>query len=187
MSHYGNDSSGESDGPGTKLNKSKRPADERDDRGDEESDVDGDVSMDRPDIDGVEPSQSGEVTPGYAASQAGGTTRSGARHGPHVGLTGVGKKPATAAAGTQTPFSFLAEDAEGETKIDQDGNLLGGRQYVCKTFFLPDKDQTLYLLATEVARITGYRDSYLLFHKNKHLVKLMTNDQEKHMMIQQEA
>lgn len=195
MSLHGDDSS--DDGAeivvGTQADRLKRPAEDEASAGgyvggteaDGDADDDGDMSMEIDGGVGTRP-ESGSITPGYASTPtAGSTTRSGARHGLHVNMTS--KRPAASAAATQTPLSFTIDDPEGDEKIDSEGNLLGGRQFLCKTFFLPEKDQTLYLLATEVARITGYRDSYLLFHKNKHLFKLMTNDAEKQMMIAQEA
>ena len=35
------------------------------------------------------------------------------------------------------------------------------------------------MLATECARVLGYRDSYLLFNKNRSLYKIIANQQEK--------
>ena len=42
------------------------------------------------------------------------------------------------------------------------------------------------MLATECARVLGYRDSYLLFNKNRSLHKIIANQAEKDDLIQQE-
>ena len=42
------------------------------------------------------------------------------------------------------------------------------------------------MLATECARVLGYRDSYLLFNKNRSLYKIIANQLEKDDLIQQE-
>lgn len=42
------------------------------------------------------------------------------------------------------------------------------------------------MLATECARVLGYRDSYLLFNKNRSLFKIIANQQEKDNLIHQE-
>lgn len=78
------------------------------------------------------------------------------------------------------------DDEEGNTKVDQDGALLGNRTYTSKAFRLPMRGDTYYFLATEIARVSGYRDSYLLFNKNRNLKKLMTTEAEKVFLIQQD-
>lgn len=84
------------------------------------------------------------------------------------------------------PPSNDDDDAEGNTKVDADGALIGDRTYTSKAFRLPTRGDTYYFLATEIARISGYRDSYLLFNKNRNLKKLMTTEAEKAHLIQQE-
>jgi chromatin structure-remodeling complex protein RSC7 len=42
------------------------------------------------------------------------------------------------------------------------------------------------MLATECARVLGYRDSYLLFNKNRSLYKIIANQVEKDHLVQQE-
>ena len=42
------------------------------------------------------------------------------------------------------------------------------------------------MLATECARVLGYRDSYLLFNKNRSLFKIIANQEEKDELIAQE-
>ena len=58
-------------------------------------------------------------------------------------------------------------DDQGEKKVAANGAPLGGREYRCKTFFVQGRGERLFMLATECARVLGYRDSYLLFNKNR--------------------
>ncbi|KAK3353340.1 chromatin remodelling complex Rsc7/Swp82 subunit-domain-containing protein [Lasiosphaeria hispida] len=80
----------------------------------------------------------------------------------------------------------LPEDAEGETKVDKLGNLLGGREYRCRTFTVAGRGDRLYMLSTEPARCVGFRDSYLFFTKHKKLYKIIVNDEEKRDMIERD-
>ena len=77
-------------------------------------------------------------------------------------------------------------DQDGETKVSKDGYPLEGRKYRCRTFQVPNRGEKLFMLATECARVLGYRDSYLLFNKNRSLFKIIANQQEKDNLIQQE-
>ncbi|KAI1761541.1 chromatin remodelling complex Rsc7/Swp82 subunit-domain-containing protein [Hypoxylon sp. FL1150] len=80
----------------------------------------------------------------------------------------------------------LPEDAEGETKVDKNGNLQGGREYRCRTFTVAGRGDRLYMLSTEPARCVGFRDSYLFFTKHKRLYKIIVDDDEKRDMIDRE-
>lgn len=77
-------------------------------------------------------------------------------------------------------------DDSGETKVSQDGYPLGERKYRCRTFNVPNRGDKLFMLATECARVLGYRDSYLLFNKNRSLYKIIANQAEKDNLIHQE-
>lgn len=66
------------------------------------------------------------------------------------------------------------------------GHPLGGREYRCRTFFVPNRGDKLFMLATECARVLGYRDSYLLFNKNRSLYKIIATQAEKDDLIHQE-
>lgn len=77
-------------------------------------------------------------------------------------------------------------DPDGETKVSKDGYLQDGRKYRCRTFHVPNRGEKLFMLATECARVLGYRDSYLLFNKNRSLYKIIANQQEKDNLIHQE-
>lgn len=77
-------------------------------------------------------------------------------------------------------------DPDGETKVSKDGYPLDGRKYRCRTFQVPNRGEKLFMLATECARVLGYRDSYLLFNKNRSLFKIIANQTEKDNLIAQE-
>lgn len=77
-------------------------------------------------------------------------------------------------------------DQDGETKVSMDGEPLSGRKYRCRTFRVPNRGEKLFMLATECARVLGYRDSYLLFNKNRSLHKIIANQAEKDNLIHQE-
>ncbi|KAI0479022.1 chromatin remodelling complex Rsc7/Swp82 subunit-domain-containing protein [Xylariaceae sp. FL0804] len=77
-------------------------------------------------------------------------------------------------------------DDAGEKKVMVNGQLLGGREYRCRTFLVPNRGDKLFMLATECARVLGYRDSYLLFNKNRSLFKIIANQTEKDDLVQQE-
>ncbi|KAJ5664597.1 hypothetical protein N7462_011410 [Penicillium macrosclerotiorum] len=77
-------------------------------------------------------------------------------------------------------------DDAGETKVDPMGYPQGGREYKCRTFRVPNRGTKLFMLATECARVLNYRDSYLLFNKNRSLHKIIANQVEKDDLIQQD-
>ncbi|KAF4585358.1 Chromatin structure-remodeling complex subunit rsc7 [Ophiocordyceps camponoti-floridani] len=80
----------------------------------------------------------------------------------------------------------LPEDAEGETKVDGNGNLIGGCEYRCRTFTLLGRGPRLYMLSTEPARCVGFRDSYLFFTKHRKLYKIIVDEEEKRDMIERD-
>lgn len=77
-------------------------------------------------------------------------------------------------------------DEFGEKKVQPNGQLNGGREYKCRTFLVPNRGDRLFMLATECARVLGYRDSYLLFNKNRSLFKIIASQTEKDDLVQQE-
>lgn len=80
----------------------------------------------------------------------------------------------------------LAQDPEGEAKVDPLGNLAGGREYRCRTFTVLGRGDRLYMLSTEPARCVGFRDSYLFFTKHRKLYKIIVDDDEKRDMIERD-
>ncbi|KAG0672190.1 hypothetical protein C6P45_003665 [Maudiozyma exigua] len=77
----------------------------------------------------------------------------------------------------------LPEDAEGETKITKDGDLLGGRKFLVRTFTLTDKGNVKFMLSTEPARAVGFRDSYLFFQYHPNLFKFVISQDQKNSLI----
>ena len=77
-------------------------------------------------------------------------------------------------------------DESGEKKVNHTGYLQGGRVYKIKTFLLPGRGQKLFMLATECARTLQYRDSYLLFNKNRSLFKIIANTKEKEHLVSED-
>ncbi|KAJ5741282.1 hypothetical protein N7533_010691 [Penicillium manginii] len=77
-------------------------------------------------------------------------------------------------------------DEAGETKVDAMGYPQGAREYKCRTFRVPNRGEKLFMLATECARVLNYRDSYLLFNKNRSLHKIIASQIEKDDLIQQD-
>ncbi|KAF2461081.1 chromatin remodelling complex Rsc7/Swp82 subunit-domain-containing protein [Lineolata rhizophorae] len=77
-------------------------------------------------------------------------------------------------------------DEAGEKKVSPSGHPLDGREYRCRTFLVPKRGDKLFMLATECARVLGYRDSYLLFNKNRSLYKIIATQAEKDDLIAQE-
>ena len=77
-------------------------------------------------------------------------------------------------------------DPGGETKVDEYGYLKNGRTYRCRTFRILSRGKKLFMLATECARVLGYRDSYLLFNKNRSLHKIIASQAEKDDLISQD-
>lgn len=75
-------------------------------------------------------------------------------------------------------------DEQGEKKVDELGYLQGGREYKLRTFTLPGRGEKLFMLATECARTLQYRDSYLLFNKNRSLFKIIASAPEKEELVQ---
>ncbi|KAI9759094.1 MAG: hypothetical protein M4579_002611 [Chaenotheca gracillima] len=77
-------------------------------------------------------------------------------------------------------------DEAGEKKVSPTGHPLDGREYRCRTFYVPNRGEKVFMLATECARVLSYRDSYLLFNKNRSLYKIIASQAEKDDLIQQE-
>ncbi|KAF9353232.1 PHD finger protein 10 [Mortierella sp. AD094] len=72
----------------------------------------------------------------------------------------------------------------GEAKITKNGELLGGREYKCRSFKMPDRGDRIYMLSMDPARVLGFRDSYLFFLRNPHLVRVNTTVEERTWMIE---
>jgi len=77
-------------------------------------------------------------------------------------------------------------DESGEKKVTPNGQLLGGHEYRCRTFLVPNRGDKLFMLGSECAKFLGYRDSYLLFNRNPSLFKIIANHTEKDDLVSQE-
>ncbi|CCE89579.1 Npl6p TDEL_0A02470 [Torulaspora delbrueckii] len=77
----------------------------------------------------------------------------------------------------------LPDDPEGETKITKDGDLLGGRQFLVRSFTVSDKGKRKFMLSTEPARAVGFRDSYLFFQYHPNLYKFILSQEQKNDLI----
>lgn len=77
-------------------------------------------------------------------------------------------------------------DEQGETKVSPTGEPLGGRTFKMRTFYVAHRGEKRFMLATECARVLSYRDSYLLFNKNRSLHKIIATQQEKDELIHQD-
>lgn len=78
----------------------------------------------------------------------------------------------------------LADDAEGETKVDKMGHLKDGREYRVRVFTIAGKGDRLYMLSTEPARCIGFRDSYLFFQRHPQLFKIILPEEAKRDLIE---
>jgi Chromatin remodelling complex Rsc7/Swp82 subunit len=83
-------------------------------------------------------------------------------------------------------YTLREWDEAGEKKVNELGYPQGGRQYRIKTFTLNGRGDKLFMLATECARVLTYRDSYLLFNKNRSLYKIIASQKEKEDLIAQD-
>jgi chromatin structure-remodeling complex protein RSC7 len=100
---------------------------------------------------------------------------------------------------------FITEDdPKGDTKIDRNGNLLGGacvlplplrssgsdvtfigRRFKAQTFNLPNRHpERMYMLAIDAARTSGFRDSLYYFRRNPLAHKLNATQPEKEFLIE---
>lgn len=79
--------------------------------------------------------------------------------------------------------ALVDDDADGNEKVDELGQLQGGREYRVRTFTIMGKGERLYMLSTEPARCCGFRDSYLFFTKHPKLYKVLVGDEEKKDLI----
>jgi hypothetical protein len=74
----------------------------------------------------------------------------------------------------------------GEKKMALNGAPLDGREYLCRTFYLPNRGDHLFMLATECARILNYPNSSSLFNTNPALYAIVLTQSDKDHLIQTE-
>ncbi|KAJ2505215.1 chromatin structure-remodeling complex subunit RSC7 [Coemansia sp. RSA 2052] len=75
-------------------------------------------------------------------------------------------------------------DASGETKVDANGNLLGGRSYICAVFRSPCRKnrERLYIPAIECCRYTGLTTSKIIQQKHPHLRRFTLTTREREIL-----
>lgn len=76
------------------------------------------------------------------------------------------------------------EDPKAKEKVDENGHLLGGREYRNRVFTVMNLGDQLFMLLTEPARLVGFRDSYLLFKTHPHTLykKICTNEEKQDLI-----
>jgi hypothetical protein len=67
-------------------------------------------------------------------------------------------KYAAANVDDMAPIQPLAVDPVGEMKVQENGQLLGGRRYRMRTFLLPEYGDRLFMLAEECRLVLGFTD-----------------------------
>ncbi|OAD67502.1 hypothetical protein PHYBLDRAFT_160398 [Phycomyces blakesleeanus NRRL 1555(-)] len=77
-------------------------------------------------------------------------------------------------------------DDIGETKVDSNGHLMGGRQYKVTTFTLPDRGNMLFMFSKDPAALLNFRDSFVFLKKNPKLVKVHVTDAEKNHLVERD-
>lgn len=74
-------------------------------------------------------------------------------------------------------------DPEGEEKIDDNGQLLGGRQFMMRTFKIVGGGDKLFMQATEPARLFGYNNSHFFFQAHPALYKVVLSQEQKNDLV----
>jgi hypothetical protein len=73
-----------------------------------------------------------------------------------------------------------------ENQVTPMGHLPAGLEYRLNTFKILGHGDKLYMLARDVSRLTGYRDSYLFFVRNQKLHKIVTTRTERDDLVRRE-
>ncbi|KAJ1952975.1 chromatin structure-remodeling complex subunit RSC7 [Linderina pennispora] len=115
-----------------------------------------------------------------AALESGEGSATPTRRGKRARMSGS-PAPELAAARENEPT-----DAAGEAKIGEDGQLLGGREYICPVFQSPFRANTQmrYVLSMDCCRFTGARDSYMLFKQHPRLTRIETTQEERDLLAE---
>ncbi|KAJ2805620.1 chromatin structure-remodeling complex subunit RSC7, partial [Coemansia helicoidea] len=76
------------------------------------------------------------------------------------------------------------KDAGGETKIDRNGYLQGGREFICPMFRSPFRHnrERQYVLTMDCCRYMGARDSYMLFKQHPRMRRVETTQEERDLL-----
>ncbi|KFA48560.1 hypothetical protein S40293_00357 [Stachybotrys chartarum IBT 40293] len=127
-----------------------------------------------------------QTTPGYPAAQAAAPPKTTPSKSTLKALPTVRDHTTDQLNPSGDEYLPREIDEFGEKKVMGNGQLLGNRQYRCRTFLVPNRGDKLFMLATECARVLSYRDSYLLFNKNRSLYKIIASQAEKDDLVAQE-
>ncbi|KAJ2453333.1 hypothetical protein EV183_002288 [Coemansia sp. RSA 2336] len=78
----------------------------------------------------------------------------------------------------------VEKDAAGEAKIDKDGYLQGGREFICPIFRSPFRrnKRRQYVLTMDCCRYMGARDSYMLFKQHPRMRRVETTQKERDLL-----
>ncbi|KAJ1728532.1 chromatin structure-remodeling complex subunit RSC7 [Coemansia biformis] len=76
------------------------------------------------------------------------------------------------------------KDPAGEEKIDRNGYLQGGREFICPLFRSPFRrnKERQYVLTMDCCRYMGARDSYMLFKQHPRMRRVETTQQERDLL-----
>ncbi|MCJ1279582.1 hypothetical protein MMC21_007406 [Puttea exsequens] len=77
-------------------------------------------------------------------------------------------------------------DKAGERKVSPQGHALDGREFKLRTFSVSNRGEKMFMLANQCATVLRYRDSNVLFNKNRSLYKIITTQAEKDELIHRE-
>ncbi|KAJ2963857.1 hypothetical protein NQZ79_g1142 [Umbelopsis isabellina] len=75
-------------------------------------------------------------------------------------------------------------DELGESRVDRDGHLLGGREYKIPAFSMPSRGDELLMLGKDVVALLNMRDSFVLVNKNPLVVKVDATQTDKNYLIE---
>lgn len=80
---------------------------------------------------------------------------------------------------------IIPDDPKGDTKVDAEGRLLGGREYKLVTFTSATRKnkERVYALTIDAARACGYTDSLAFLRRCPQIVKLSCDPDERQMLI----
>ncbi|WRT66445.1 uncharacterized protein IL334_003403 [Kwoniella shivajii] len=80
---------------------------------------------------------------------------------------------------------ILPDDVKGDTKVDAEGRLQGGREYKLVTFTSEHRrnPQRLYAMTIDAARACGYTDSLAFLRRCPQILKLSCTAEERQLLI----
>ncbi|KAJ2076496.1 hypothetical protein H4R24_005661 [Coemansia sp. RSA 988] len=78
----------------------------------------------------------------------------------------------------------VEKDMAGEAKIDKNGYMQGGREFICPIFRSPFRRnrKRQYVLTMDCCRYMGARDSYMLFKQHSRMRRVETTQEERDLL-----